>query len=86
MLTAAQEGDQEALDQALADWYVNAEEIADFLSAANPDNWPQSAIRPMMEAHIEPSKKGLVSSRCGRPECARRPARTPPVGRSGGPG
>lgn len=53
VLTAAQEGDQEALDQALADWYSNAEEIADFLSAANPDSWPQSATRPMMEAHID---------------------------------
>lgn len=53
VLTAAQAGDQEALDQALADWYANAEEIADFLSAANPDNWPQSATRPMMEAHID---------------------------------
>lgn len=53
VLTAAQDGDQETLDQALADWYANAEEIADFLSAANPDNWPQSATRPMMEAHID---------------------------------
>ena len=53
VLTAAQEGDQEALDQALADWYANAEEITDFLSSANPDNWPQSATRPMMEAHID---------------------------------
>lgn len=53
VLTAAQEGDQEALDLALADWYGNAEEIADFLSAANPDNWPQSATRPMMQAHID---------------------------------
>lgn len=53
VLTAAQEGDQDALDLALADWYANAEEIADFLSAANPANWPQSATRPMMEAHID---------------------------------
>lgn len=53
VLTAAQEGDQDALDLALADWYVNAEEIADFLSVANPGNWPQSATRPMMEAHID---------------------------------
>ena len=53
VLTAAQEGDQEALDAALADWYVNAEETADFLSAANPDNWPQSATRSMMEHHID---------------------------------
>jgi len=53
VLTAAQDGDQGALDQALADWYGNAEEIADFLSVADPDNWPQSATRPMMEAHID---------------------------------
>lgn len=53
VLTAAQDGDQDALEQALADWHGNAEEIADFLSAANPDNWPQSATRPMMEAHID---------------------------------
>jgi hypothetical protein len=53
VLAAAQEGDQQALDGALADWYANAEEIADFLSAANPENWPQSATRPMMEGHID---------------------------------
>lgn len=28
VLTAAQEGDQEAPDKALADWYANAEQIA----------------------------------------------------------
>ena len=50
---AARDGDQEALDQALADWYANAEEIAGFLSTANPDHWPQSATRPMMKAHID---------------------------------
>jgi hypothetical protein len=53
VLTAARDGDQAALDTALDDWYVNAQEIADFLSAANPDNWPQSATRPLLEAHID---------------------------------
>lgn len=53
VLTAAQAGDTAALETALADWYANAEEIADFVSAANPENWPQSATRPMLEGHID---------------------------------
>jgi hypothetical protein len=53
VLTAAQAGDTAALEIALEDWYANAEEIADFVSAANPENWPQSATRPMLEGHID---------------------------------
>jgi hypothetical protein len=53
VLQAAQAGDDAALRQALDDWYVNAQESADFLSAANPDNWPRSATRPMLMTHID---------------------------------
>lgn len=53
VLQAAQAGDKVALDKALADWYANAEEIAVFLSAANPENWPESATKPMMKHHID---------------------------------
>jgi len=52
VLTAAKNGDQAALDKALSDWYANAKEIADFLAAANPTNWPTSATEPMMKEHI----------------------------------
>lgn len=52
VLTAAQNGDQTALDVALANWNANAKDIADFLSAANPQNWPTSATEPMMQEHI----------------------------------
>ena len=53
VLTAAKSGDQAALKKAEDDWYANAKEIADFLSAANPDNWPTSATEPMMKTHID---------------------------------
>lgn len=53
VLTAAEAGDTAALETALDDWYTNAEEIADFVSAANPQNWPQSATRPMLTGHID---------------------------------
>jgi hypothetical protein len=53
VLTAAKSGDQAALKKASDDWYANAKEIADFLSAANPENWPTSATEPMMKTHID---------------------------------
>lgn len=53
VLTAAKNGDTAALQTALDDWYANAEDIADFLSTANPDSWPQEATREMMKGHID---------------------------------
>ncbi len=52
VLQAAKAGDQAALDKALADWYANAQDIADFLSAANPRNWDRETMREMMATHI----------------------------------
>ena len=53
VLQAAQSGDDSALQAALDKWYANAQEVADFLAAADPDNWPQSATRPALEMHID---------------------------------
>lgn len=53
VLTAAKKGDNAALEKALAAWQANAKQIADFLSAANPENWPASATEPMMKGHID---------------------------------
>lgn len=52
VLKAAQANDKSSLDAALANWYKNANEIADFLSAANPKNWPESATEPALKMHI----------------------------------
>lgn len=53
VLQAAQAGDDAALQVALDDWYANAQDIADFLSTANPDNWPEEATRPALKHHID---------------------------------
>ncbi|HYC27794.1 MAG TPA: hypothetical protein VEB42_03245 [Chitinophagaceae bacterium] len=53
VLQAAKDNNQAALDAALAAWYANAEDIADFLSAANPQQWPQAHLRDEMKGHID---------------------------------
>jgi hypothetical protein len=52
VLQAAKDNNQAALDAALANWNANAEDIADFLSAANLQNWPQAHMRTEMKDHI----------------------------------
>src|ERR671934_1591621 len=40
VLTYAKAGDKAKLTQALNAWYANANQIARFLTKANPDSWP----------------------------------------------
>ena len=53
ILDAAKRGDSAGVEEANARWHDNADEIADFLSAANPTNWPQDEMREMMDEHLE---------------------------------
>lgn len=53
VLQAAKAGDEEALNKGLEVWYANAKEVAAFLTAANPEDWPASATEPMMKGHID---------------------------------
>ena len=53
VLTAAKAGDKAKLATAESAWYANAKQIADFLSTANPNNWPASVTEPMVKAHID---------------------------------
>jgi hypothetical protein len=52
VLQAAKAGDKAKLTAALNAWYANANQIAAFLSKANPHNWPLPMMRAMMRQHL----------------------------------
>jgi len=51
LINAAKANDQAKFNDINSKWKQNGQEIADFLSAANP-NWPQAAMREMMSKHL----------------------------------
>jgi hypothetical protein len=53
ILNAAKSGDSVGVEEANARWHDNADEIADFLAAANPTAWPEDEMREMMAEHLE---------------------------------
>ncbi|MBI2314982.1 glycosyltransferase [Candidatus Daviesbacteria bacterium] len=56
LIDAAQNNNQTALNAANTKWYNNANDIADFLSSANP-NWPNDQMRTMMKDHLDLTKQ-----------------------------
>ena len=53
VLQAAKAGDTAAFTAADARWYANANDIADFLAAANPRSWPKAVMRADMKTHLD---------------------------------
>jgi hypothetical protein len=53
LLQAAKSGDPAQVARAKSAWYANGRQIADFLSSANPHNWPRGAMRTMMKEHLD---------------------------------
>jgi hypothetical protein len=66
LLEVAKAGDQVKLAGAKTAWYANARQIADFLSAANPHNWPRSAVRAMMKTHLDQTLNEAVDQLTGK--------------------
>lgn len=53
ILASAKAGDAANTETNIARWYVNGKEIANFLSAANPDAWPAAEMEAMMTKHLD---------------------------------
>jgi hypothetical protein len=66
VLQAAKSGDPAALTKAHDAWYANGNQVADFLSKANPRNWPRGEMRSMMKTHLDQTLKEAVDRLNGR--------------------
>ena len=53
ILMAAKAGNATAVNDALNRWYLNADDIATFLTDANPKNWPIAETKAMMKEHLD---------------------------------
>ena len=53
LVTAARNANDERVGRLSEAWYANADAIATFLSAANPDNWPEDEMKAMMKEHLD---------------------------------
>ncbi|HEU4672198.1 MAG TPA: hypothetical protein VFS32_04800 [Candidatus Limnocylindrales bacterium] len=62
----AKAGNTSAQQQAVDEWYANANEIADFLHDANPRNWADADMRAMMKSHLDLTLDEAVARLQGR--------------------
>jgi hypothetical protein len=53
LLTAAARHDSAAVKTASDNWYANGNDIAAFLSSANPEAWQLNALQAMMREHLD---------------------------------
>jgi hypothetical protein len=61
LIDAAKAGDEAKQDDATKRWYANADEIAAFLSGANPRNWPPAEMKSMMRGHLDLTTEEVVA-------------------------
>jgi len=66
IISAAKAGDTAGVEAAAADWYANADEIATFLSEANPKHWPLDAMNAHMKSHLDLTLEEAVARLQGR--------------------
>lgn len=60
LIKFAKAGDKAAQQQADTKWHRNGEDIADFLSQANP-HWPRAALVEMMNTHLSTTTAEVVA-------------------------
>jgi hypothetical protein len=60
LIKASKAGDKAAQQRADGAWHRNGEEIADFLSKANP-NWPRATLVAMMNTHLATTTDEVVA-------------------------
>ena len=60
LLLAAKGGDAAGVEAAKTAWYANGQQIADFLSTANPKYWPDDMMREDMQAHLDQTLQEAV--------------------------
>jgi hypothetical protein len=65
MLTAAKAGDDAEFQRQDQRWSQNAEEIAAFLSGANP-NWPKNDVVDLLSVHLKLTKDEAVARLAGK--------------------
>jgi hypothetical protein len=61
LIAAARTGDASAVAAQQARWQANADEIAAFLSKANPRSWKPAEMRAMMRAHLRLTTEEVVA-------------------------
>jgi len=61
LIDAAKAGDNAKKESATRRWYANADDIAGFLSGANPQHWPADAAKKMMHDHLEATTQEVVA-------------------------
>ena len=65
IILAAKAGNQTSVNDRVARWYANADQIAAFLSGANPKNWEADMTRHMMHDHLDLTLKEAVAQLTG---------------------
>lgn len=61
IIDAAKAGDTAKKDEAANRWKTNADDIATFLSNANPKNWPVDEMKKMMQQHLDLTTNEVVA-------------------------
>ena len=61
VVAAARAGDTSALNAHMARWQANADQIGEFLGAANPEQWPADEMKAMMREHLDLTTAEVVA-------------------------